>query len=76
VIRIDERTARAIAHLKAPEFAPFVNFLEVQRQDALEQMALSTSDQQIYRLQGEVGLLKKLLGDIANADALLTKLKK
>ena len=76
MVRIDVRAARAFAHLKAPEFIPLVEYLKAQRQDALEQLGTSNSEQQIYRLQGEAVILKELLGHIENAEALLAKLKK
>lgn len=75
MVRVDERAARAFAHLRAPEFSPLVDYLKARRQDALEQLAQVNLDVQIYRLQGEAVVLKDILGYIEGAEALLAKLK-
>jgi hypothetical protein len=56
--------------------APFTEYLKNQRLEKLEQLTTATSEQQIYRLQGEAGLIKELLALITGAEALLLKLKK
>ena len=75
MIRVDARVARALAHLNNPEMKPLVDFLRAQRLDVLEQLTKASTEQQIYRLQGEAGTIGELLGLIEGAEALLLKLK-
>ena len=73
--RIDERTAQAFSRLRAPEYAPLVAYLEAQRQRTLENLAVATTEVQIFRLQGESETLKRVLELIKGAEALIAKLK-
>lgn len=75
MVRIDERVARVMAQLRSPAMAPFLDYLRAQRQETLEQLTQAGTDTQVYRLQGEAGLLKHLLESIEKAEALLQKLK-
>ena len=54
---------------------PLVDYLRAQRLDVLEQLTKASTEQQIYRLQGEAGTIGELLGLVEGAEALLLKLK-
>jgi hypothetical protein len=54
---------------------PLVDYLRAQRLDVLEQLTKASTEQQIYRLQGEAGAIGELLGLVEGAEALLLKLK-
>jgi hypothetical protein len=75
-MRIDERVARCLTHLRGPEFEPLLGYLEAKRLQALENMALTTDEKLIFRLQGEVGALGELISNVKGAEALIAKLKK
>ena len=75
-MRIDERVARCLTHLRGPEFEPLLGYLEAKRLQALENMALTTDEKIIFRLQGEVGALGELISNVKGAEALIAKLKK
>lgn len=72
--RLDERVARCFQRLQAEEFAPLVEFLKESRQGTLEQLVGAVQQEQIYRLQGEAGVLGNLLSHIKNSNELVTKL--
>jgi hypothetical protein len=74
VQRLDERVARCFQRLQAEEFAPLVEFLKESRAGTLEQLVSVVQIEQIYRLQGEVGILGDLLSHIKNSNELVTKL--
>jgi hypothetical protein len=74
VLRLDERVARCFQRLQAEEFAPLVEFLKESRAGTFEQLAGVVQIEQIYRLQGEVGILRDLLSHIENSNELVTKL--
>ena len=60
--------------LRAPEFAPLLNYLEAQRTETLE--ALSEAGDENYQgLQGEARVLKRLIESIQNSEQLLAKLQ-
>lgn len=75
-MRIDERVARCLTHLRAPEFEHFREYLRAKRQGALEKLAVSQDEKMIFKLQGEAGALEELLTNIEGAEALLQKLRK
>ena len=75
-MRIDLPVARAMTHLQRAEMKPLVGYLKAQRSEALEQLAQAGSIEQVYRLQGEAGLLGKLLTAIEQADSLALKMQK
>lgn len=75
-MRIDERIAHCFARLRSPEFAPLLEYLRAERHETLEMMAQVADPDKIYRLQGEAGKLKEILGYIESAEALITKLKR
>lgn len=75
-MRIDERVARCLTHLRASEFDHFREYLRAKRQGALEKMATSQDEKLIFKLQGEAGMLAELLDNIEGAEALLAKLRK
>lgn len=72
--RLDERVARCFQRLQAEEFAPLVEYLKESREGTLEQLVGVVQIEQIYRLQGEAGILAKLLTNIENSNELVTKL--
>ena len=72
--RLDERVARCFQRLQAEEFAPLVEFLKESRSGTLEQLVSVVQIEQIYRLQGEAGILGDLLSHIKNSNELVTKL--
>jgi len=74
VQRLDERVARCFQRLQAEEFAPLVEFLKESRAGTLEQLVSVVQIEQIYRLQGEAGVLGDLLSHIKNSNELVTKL--
>lgn len=75
-MRIDERIAQCFARLRAPEFAPLLEYLRAERHESLEMMAQVADTDKIYRLQGEVGKLKEILGYIEGSETLIAKLKR
>ena len=72
--RLDEQVVRCLQHLRAPEFAPLIAYLEESRKGTLEQLVQVVQIEQIYRLQGEAGILGDLLSHIKNSSELITKL--
>jgi hypothetical protein len=74
-VRIDERIARCLTHLRASEFDHFREYLRAKRQGALEKMAITQDEKMIFKLQGEASMLAELLDNIEGAEALLAKLK-
>jgi hypothetical protein len=72
--RLDERVARCFQRLQAEEFAPLVAYLKDSRNGVLENLAGVAQIEQIYRLQGEAGILGKLLSNIEDSNELVTKL--
>lgn len=74
MLRLDERAARCFQRLQAEDFAPLVKFLEESRKGTLEQLVGAVQQEQIYRLQGEAGVLGDLLSHIKNSNELVTKL--
>ena len=74
-MRIDERVARCLTHLRASEFDHFREYLKAKRQEALERMAVAQDEKMIFKLQGEASMLAELMDNIEGADALLAKIK-
>jgi hypothetical protein len=74
VLRLDEQVARCFQRLQAEEFAPLVEYLKESRLGTLEQLVGAVQQEQIYRLQGEAGVLGNLLSHIKNSNELVTKL--
>jgi hypothetical protein len=74
VLRLDEQVARCFQRLQAKEFEPLVEYLRESRKGTLEQLVGSVQTEQIFRLQGEAGILADLLSHIKNSSELLTKL--
>lgn len=74
MLRLDERTARCFQRLQAEEFAPLVKYLKDSRNGVLEDLAGAVQIEQIYRLQGEAGILGKLLSNVEDSNELVTKL--
>lgn len=75
-MRITEQVARCFAVLRAPEFDPLLEYLRAERQGLLEQMAQVHDEKVLFRLQGEVGALKKLIDNVENAEVLIAKMKR
>ena len=76
MIRIDERTARCFSQLRAPELAPLVTYLNALRADKLETLVDVPESMQVYRLQGAAALLRELLENIEQGEALVKKLQR
>lgn len=72
-MKIDEKVVRCFSHLRAPEFAPFLEYLKAEKQQALEMMAQVTDVDKIYRLQGKAGAVGDLISYVENAEALIAK---
>lgn len=72
--RLDERVARCFQRLQAEEFAPLVKYLKDSRNGVLEDLTAAIQLEQIYRLQGEAGILGKLLANVEDSNELVTKL--
>ena len=75
-MRIDEQTARCFSHLRAPEFAAFLEYARAKRQAALEILAQVSEPEKIYRLQGEAGVWAEILSNVESAEALIAKLRR
>lgn len=74
MLRLDEQVARCFQRLQAKEFEPLVAYLKESREGTLDTLVELTQIEQIYRLQGEAGVLADLLGHIKNSNELVTKL--
>ena len=74
-MRSDERVARCLSHLRAPEFEPLMAYFKSKRLETLEQMAQTTDEKIIFRLQGEAGAYSEILKYVNDAEALIAKLK-
>lgn len=74
MLRLDEHVVRCLQRLQAKEFAPLVEYLEESRKGTLEQLVQVAQKEQIYRLQGEAGVLGELLSHIKNSNELIVKL--
>lgn len=74
-MRIDERVARCLTHLRASEFEHFRDYLRAKRQGALEKMSETTDEKLIFRLQGEAGMLLELINNIEKSEDLVAKIK-
>ena len=74
MVRLDERVARCFQRLQAEEFSLLVEYLKDSRTGVLEDLAKTVQTEQIYRLQGEAGVLGDLLSHIKNSNELVTKL--
>lgn len=74
MVRLDERVARCFQRLQAEEFSLLVEYLKDSRIGVLEDLAKTVQIEQIYRLQGEAGILGDLLSHIKNSNELVTKL--
>ena len=72
--RLDEHVVRCLQRLRAEEFAPLVEYLEESRKGTLEQLVQVAQKEQIYRLQGEAGVLGELISHIKNSNELIVKL--
>lgn len=72
--RLDEHVVRCLQRLQAEEFAPLVNWLRESRNGTLNKLAEIEKLEQVYRLQGEAGVLKELLDNIKGSNELITKL--
>lgn len=73
--RVDERVAQSLARLRAEEFAPLVEWLKNCQTESLERLSQADGNQ-IYRLQGEVCVLKEILELVTQSDKLIAKLRR
>lgn len=72
--RLTLSIANAFNRLKAPELSPIVEFIQAERQEALELMSRSTEEWQWRKLQGKAQFAEDLLKYVAEANALAGKL--
>jgi hypothetical protein len=75
VLRVDERVARCLHMLRSQEFSPLVDWLRHCKDDSLDKLTQADGNQ-IYRLQGEAGVLKEVIELIAQSDKLIEKLRR
>ena len=75
-MKINEQLARCFGTLRAPELAPYLEYLKAEKQEALELMAQVVDLDKIYRLQGRVASLGELIQLIEGAEALIAKMKR
>jgi len=75
VVRIDERVARCLGHLRSEEFAPLLEWLRNCQADSLDKLTAADGNQ-IYRLQGEAGVLKEFLELVGRSGELVEKLRR
>lgn len=74
-MRIDERVARCLTHLRAQEFEPLLAYFKSKRLETLENMAQTSDEKLIFKFQGEAKMLKELIDNIEGAENLIAKLK-
>lgn len=74
-MKIDERIARCFSHLRAQEFEPLRAYFKNKRLETLENLAQTTDEKLIFRLQGEAGMLGELISHIEKSEILIAKLK-
>lgn len=75
MLRVDERVARCLHMLRSQEFSPLVDWLRHCKDDSLDKLTQADGNQ-IYRLQGEAGVLKEVIELIAQSDKLIEKLRR
>jgi hypothetical protein len=76
VIRVDERTARCFALLRAPEMQPLIEFLKARRQETLERLGEATGEEMKSRLQGRQIELKEFLEMVEQGETLFAKTRR
>jgi len=76
VVRVDERTARCFALLRAPEMQPLVEFLKARRQETLERLGEATGEEMKSRLQGRQIELKEFLEMVEQGETLFAKTRR
>lgn len=67
-------TANAFQKLKAPELAPIVEWIQAERQEALELMAVVGDEMRWRKAQGRAQLAQELLELVENSAELAAKL--
>ena len=75
-VQIDERVARCFGLLRSSEFAPLMDYLRDVRTGTLENLAIAGDEKALARLQGKAQVLKELIGNVEQADTLVSKLKR
>lgn len=75
MLRVDERVARCLHVLRSQEFSPLVDWLRHCKDDSLDKLTQADGNQ-IYRLQGEAGVLKEFLELVTQSDKLIEKLRR
>lgn len=73
-MKLDEKVVRCFSHLRAPEFAPLVEYLKAYRLEALERMAQVNETDRIYRLQGQVGAVREILDLVEGAESIMARM--
>lgn len=76
MVRVDERTARCFALLRAPEMQPLVEFLKARRQETLERLGEATGEEMKSRLQGRQIELKEILEMVEQGETLFAKTRR
>lgn len=74
-VQPNEQQLRRLAHLKASEFKPLMDYLKDLRNEALEGLVSSPNERITARLQGKAELLKVLIENVENSDELIKKLQ-
>lgn len=74
-MRIDERVARCLSHLRAQEFEPLLMYFKSKRLETLENMAQTSDEKLIFKFQGEAKALAELIENIEKSETLIAKLK-
>lgn len=72
----DERVARCLMHLRAPEFKPLVDYWNAWLADTHKKLVEVQDTNQLLRLQGEGKALARILDGVQQADEMLKKLRR
>ena len=75
-VRVDERVARCLTLLKAQEFQPLVEFLQLTHAETLERLSESRDKDEMCRLQGRALQVKEILNLVDQGSTLLTKTRR
>ena len=73
-MKLDEKVVRCFSHLRAPEFAPLVEYLKAYRLETLERMAQVGEPDKVYRLQGQVGAIREILDLVEGAESIMARM--
>jgi hypothetical protein len=76
MINPDERVARCLLQLRAPEFKPLVDYWSTWLVDTHKKLVDTQDTNQLLRLQGEGRILARILDGVQQADEMLKKLRR